>query len=193
MSCSPAGFPRRRDRADQGGRRQAGLLRPGAGAGEEADALGRRRVGHRGHGGGRPHRPGLDLGPRAGDPAQRQQGHPGVRRRRDRPRRGDRRLPGDGRGRGPARHPLRLRQRKHRPRQLQESLHPRLGARRDPQRADRPAPSRHPRARVEESGDGEFRRQAARGRRRSSTMARSRWPRRSSRSSIIGRARSAGR
>ena len=40
---------------------------------------------------------------------QRRQGHPGVRRRRDRPRRGDRRLSRNGRGRRPARHPLRLR------------------------------------------------------------------------------------
>ena len=101
----------RRDRADQGERREADLLRAGARAGEEADALGRRRAGDRGHGGRRPYRPGLDLGPGAGDPAQRRQGHSGVRRRRDRPRRGDRRLSRNGRGRRPARHALRLRAR----------------------------------------------------------------------------------
>ena len=125
-------------------------------------------------------------------PARRRR-HPGVRRRRDRPGRGDRRLSGNGRGRGAARHPLRLRPRMHRPREFQEGLHPRLGPRRDPVGPDRPAPAGHPGPRAQEPRDGEFRRQAARGRADSSTRARSKWPRPSSRSSIIGPARCAAR
>ena len=81
----------------------------------------------------------------------------------------------------------------HRPPQFQEGLHPRLGARRDPVGADRPAPAGHPGARAQEPRDGELRRQAARGRPDCSTRARSRWPRPSSRSSIIGPARCAAR
>ena len=54
---------------------------------------------------------------------------------------------------------------------------------------DRPAPAGDPGARAQEPGDGEFRRQAARGRDSGSTKARSKWPRPSSRSSIIGPAR----
>ena len=173
--------------------RQADRLRAGAGAGQEADALGRRRAGDRGDGGRRPYRPGVDQRARAGNPAARRRRHAGVRRRRDRPRRGDRRLPRNGRGRGPARHPLRLRDRVHRPRQFQEGVHPRLGARRHSLGADRPAPAGDPGARAQEPRDGEFRRQAARSRRSSSTRARSKWPRPSSRSSIIGRARCAAR
>ena len=60
------------------------------------------------------------------------QAHSGVRRRRHRPRRGDRGLSRDGRGRGPARHALRLRDRKHRASQFQKGLHSRVGARCDP-------------------------------------------------------------
>ena len=62
-----------------------------------------------------------------------------------------------------------------------------------PSRPDRPAPAGDPGPRAQEPRDGEFRRQAARGRADCSTRARSRWPRRSSRSSIIGRARCAAR
>ena len=154
----------RRDRADQGQWRQADRLRARAGAGQEADALGRRRAGDRGDGGRRPYRPGLDQRAGAGNPAPRRGRHPGVRRRRHRPRRGDRRLSRNGRGRRAARHPLRLRPRMHRPSQFQEGLPPRLGARRDPLGPDRPAPAGHPGARAQEPRDGEFRRQAARGR-----------------------------
>ena len=63
---------------------------------------------HRGHGGGRPYRAGLDQRAGAGDPAAYARGA-GVRRRRHRPRRGDARLSRDGRLRRAARHPLRLR------------------------------------------------------------------------------------
>ena len=124
---------------------------------------------------------------------QRQQGYPGVRRRRHRSRRGDRGLSRNGRSRRPARHAVRLRDREHRPSELQEGVHPGLGARRDPIGADRPAPAGHSRPRTQEPRDGEFRRQAARGRRSGSTRARSKWPRPSCRSSIIGRARCAAR
>ena len=99
----------RRDRPDQGQWRQIDLLRPGAGAGEEADPLGRRRAGDRGDGGGRPYRPGLDLGARPGDIAAARRRAADLRRRRHRPWRADRRLSGDGRGRRPIGHPLRLR------------------------------------------------------------------------------------
>ncbi len=44
---------------------------PALSAREEADALERRRAGHRGHGGRRPHRAGRDLGAGAGNPAAR--------------------------------------------------------------------------------------------------------------------------
>ncbi len=183
----------RRDRSDQGQRRQADLLRPGARAGQETDALGRRRLGDRGDGGRRPYRPGLDLGPGAGNPAARRARHPGVRRRRDRPRRSDRGLSRNGRGRGPARHPLRLRDRMHRPRQFQEGLHPRLGPRRDPLGADRPAPAGDPGARAQEPGDGSISPPSSARSPTCSTRARSKWPRPSSRSSIIGPARCAAR
>ena len=99
----------RRDRPDQGQWREADLLRPGAGAGQEADPLGRRRAGHRGDGGGRPYRPGLDLGARPGNPAAARRRGADLRRRRHRPWRADRRLSRNGRGGRPARHPLRLR------------------------------------------------------------------------------------
>ena len=46
-------------------------FRAGAGAGQEADALGRRRAGDRGDGGRRPYRPGVDQRAGAGDPAAR--------------------------------------------------------------------------------------------------------------------------
>ena len=132
MSCWPAAFRRAARSSGSRAWRQADRLRARAGAGQEADALGRRRAGDRGHGGRRPHRPGVDQRAGAGNPAARRRRHPGVRRRRDRPRRGDRRLSRNGRGRGPARHPLRLRARMHRPPQLQEGLPPRLGPRRHP-------------------------------------------------------------
>ena len=143
-------------------------------AGQEADPLGRRCAGHRGDGGGRPYRPGLDLGARPGDLAAARRRGADLRRRRHRPWRADRRLSGDGRGRRPARHPLRLRHRMHRPSQFQEGLHPRLGPRRDHLGADRSAPAGHPGPRAQESRDGKLRRQAARGRRSCSTRARSR-------------------
>ena len=101
-------------RRDQGQRRQADLLRAGAGAGQEADPLGRRCAGGRGDGGRRPYRPGLDQRAGAGNPARSRRAGAGVRRRRDRARRGDRRLSRHGRGGRPARHALRLRDRKHR-------------------------------------------------------------------------------
>ena len=69
-SCWPAACPRGAgDRAHQGRRRAAGVLRPGAGDRQEARAHGRRRHHHRGHGGGRPYRPGFDRRPGAGDTA----------------------------------------------------------------------------------------------------------------------------
>ena len=75
-------------RAVKDGGAKADLLRPGAGAGQAAGALRRRRAGHRGHGGGRPYRPGLDHRAGPGDPAAHPRGA-GLRRRRHRPRRGD--------------------------------------------------------------------------------------------------------
>ena len=48
-----------RDRRGQGRWRQADRLRPGAGAGQEADPLGRRCAGDRRDGGRRPYRPGV--------------------------------------------------------------------------------------------------------------------------------------
>jgi enoyl-[acyl-carrier protein] reductase II len=68
-SCSPAACRRRARSTGSRARRQADLLRARARARQEADPLGRRRAGDRGHGGGRPYRPGLDLGAGAGDPA----------------------------------------------------------------------------------------------------------------------------
>ena len=103
----------------------------------------------------------------------------------------DRRLSRNGRGRRAARHPLRLRARMHRPSQFQEGLHPRLGARRDHPRADRSAAAGDPGPRAQNREMEAFAAQAARGRANCSTAARSRWPRPSSRSSIIGPARSA--
>ena len=131
--------PRRRPaagRRDRRGSRRAGreadLLRAGAGARQEADPLGRRRAGHRGHGSRRPYRPGLDLGAGAGNPARRRR----ARFRCSSPAAsaaarliaGYLEMGAVGR---PARHPLRLRHRMHRPSQLQEGVHPRLGPRRD--------------------------------------------------------------
>ncbi len=46
------------------------VFTPGAGAGQEADALGRRRAGDRGDGGRRPYRPGVDQRAGAGNPAR---------------------------------------------------------------------------------------------------------------------------
>ena len=181
------------DRAHQEPWRQADRLHARARAGQEADALGRRRAGDRGDGGRRPHRPGVDQRAVPGNPAPRFGGHPGVRRRRDRPRRGDRRLSRNGRGRGAARHPLRLLPRMHRPRQFQEGLPSRLGPRRNSFGPDRSAPAGHSGPRAQEPGDGEFRGQAARGRASSWTKARSKWPRPSCRSSIIGPAHFAAR
>ncbi len=57
---------------------------------KQAGAHGRRRHRHRGHGGRRPYRSGLDRRAGAGDPAPCARGA-GLRRRRHRPRRGDRR------------------------------------------------------------------------------------------------------
>ena len=195
MSCSPAAS--RRAGRSSGSRRSGAKLiglRARAGAGEEADALGRRRAGDRGHGGRRPYRPGLDL----------------ACWRRKSCRIVAKDIPvfvagGIGRGEAIAAYlemgavgvQLGTRfvcaTRVHRPRQLQEGVHPRLGPRRDPLGPDRPAPAGHPGPRAQEPRDGEFRRQAARGRADCSTRARSRWPRPSSRSSIIGPARCAAR
>ena len=47
---------------------------------------------------------------------------------------------------------------------FKKRLPPRLGARCDPLGADRPTPAGHPGARAQEPGDGQLRRQAARGR-----------------------------
>ena len=131
----PAG---RRHQKGQGRRRQGGLLRPGAGAGEEAGALRRRCAGDRGLRGRRAYRPGLAERAGAGDPAAYPR-RAGLRRRRHRPGRGDPVLSGDGRGRRPARHPFRLRHRMHRPPALQARLHPRQCAGRDADPADRRA------------------------------------------------------
>ena len=49
-----------RHAAGEARRRQADVLRAGAGAGQEAGPLGRRCDRHRGQGGGRPYRPGVD-------------------------------------------------------------------------------------------------------------------------------------
>ncbi len=173
-------------------RRQADRLRPRAGTGQEADPLGRRRAGDRGDGGRRPYRPGLDQRAGAGNPAPCRGRHSGVRRRRDRPRRGDRGLSRNGRGRGPARHALRLRHRMHRPRQFQEGLPPRFGPRRHSQRPDRSAPAGHPGPRAQESGNGSTSPPSRRSR-RPARRARSKWARPSCRSSIIGPARCAAR
>ena len=82
-----------------------------------------------GIGGRRPYRPGVADRAGAGNPAAYPR-RAGVRRRRPRPRRGDPGLPGNGRVRRAARHPLRRRHRKHRPPALQAGLRPRLRARR---------------------------------------------------------------
>ena len=89
------------------------------------------------------------------------QGHPGVRRGRDRTRRGDRGISRDGRGRSPARHPLRLRATRASPMRTSRtpSSAPRRATR--PQCPDRPAPSGHPCPRTQEQGDRALRRQAA--------------------------------
>ena len=83
--------------------------------------------------------------------------------------------------------------RMHRPRQFQEGLHPRLGARRDPVGPDRPAAAGHPGARAEEPRDGAISPPSSARSPDCSTRARSKWPRPSSRSSIIGPARCAAR
>jgi enoyl-[acyl-carrier protein] reductase II len=59
---------------------------------------------------------------------------------------------------------FRLRDREHRPPRFQEGVLPRQRARRDHQRADRPAPAGDPGARAQEQGHRGVRRQAARGR-----------------------------
>jgi enoyl-[acyl-carrier protein] reductase II len=62
--------PGRRSKRHQGWRRQGDLLRPRAGAGQEAGAQRRRCAGHRGLGGRRPYRPGVAHRAGAGDPAR---------------------------------------------------------------------------------------------------------------------------
>ncbi|CAA9502546.1 MAG: Enoyl-[acyl-carrier-protein] reductase [FMN], partial [uncultured Sphingomonadaceae bacterium] len=156
---------RRRDRANQGGGCEARLLRSRAQPRQAADPLQGRRPGDRGHGGGRPHRPGVYLRARPGDPAGGRGRHPRVRRRRHRPRRGDRRISGDGRGGRPARHPLRLRDRVRRPPEFQARLPTRLRPRRGGERPARRAAPRDPRPRAQEQGHRAVHRQAARGRR----------------------------
>ena len=151
-------------RGDQGDRRQGDLLRPRAEPCQETDPLGRRRAGGRGDGGRRAYRPGVDQRARAGNPARGRRAGAGVRRRRDRPRRGDQRLSRHGRGGRPARHALRLRDRKHRASQFQEGVLPRLRARRGVERPDRPAPAGHPGPRAQECRRRIVHRQAARGR-----------------------------
>ena len=141
----------RGDRPDQGQWRQIDRLRPRAGPRQEAHPIGRRRAGDRGDGGGRAHRSGLDQRAGAGNPPRGGQGHSGVRRRRDRARRGDCRLSRDGGGRGPARHALRLRDRVHRPCQFQEGVPARQCPRRHPLGPDRPAPAGDPGTRAQES------------------------------------------
>ena len=123
----PAARRRDRTRIKQGGAKVM-CFAPALVIAQQAGALGRRRHRHRGHGGGRPYRPGLDQRAGAGDPAGDPRGA-GVRRRRHRPRRGDRRLSRDGRLRLPARHALRLRDRIDRPSEFQAGLLPRRGAR----------------------------------------------------------------
>ena len=80
-----------------------------------------------------------------------------------------------------------------RPPQFQEGLHPRLGARRGAERPDRPAPAGDPGPRAQEPRDREPSPPSSARSPNCSTRARSKWPRRSSRSSIIGPERCAAR
>ena len=156
MSCSPAACRPGGHRGDQGERRQGDLLRAGAGAGQEADALGRRRAGDRGHGGRRPHRPGLDLRAGAGNPAALADDMPVFV------------AGGIGRGEAIAGYlemgavgvqlgtRFACAHRMHRPPQVQEGLLPRQGARRDRQGPDRPAPAGDPGPRAQEQREENF-------------------------------------
>ena len=113
----------------EGWRSKADRLHPGAGAGAPAGPQRRRRDGDRGLGSRRPYRPGVAERAGAGDPAAYPR-RAGVRRRRAGARRGDPRLPGDGRVRRAARHPLRRHHGVHRASEVQAGLHPRQRARR---------------------------------------------------------------
>ena len=135
------GLPSRdADPRPEGQRRQGGLLRAQPRRRPQAGAQRGRRARHRGHGGGRPYRPGLDLGPGPGDPAARARGA-GLRRRRDRPRRHGGGLSQHGGGGRADGHRLRLRHGVDRPPGLQAGLHPRQRARRRAVGAGRPASS----------------------------------------------------
>ena len=127
----------RHHRAGQGRWRQAPVFRPEPRRRQAPGARGRRCADHRRHGGRRPHRPGGDQRARPGDPAAPARGA-GVRRRRHRPRRGDRRLSAHGRRRLPDGHALRVRQRIDRPSALQGGVHPGERPRRHAVRSDRP-------------------------------------------------------
>ena len=127
--AAPSGAPRRAGPRWSASRRRLSLAKRLVRAGADALVIEGSR-GRRAYRAGEPQRAG------AGDPAAHARGA-GVRRRRHRPGRGDPRLPGDGRGRRAARHALRLRDREHRASALQAGLHPRRGAGRGADRADR--------------------------------------------------------
>ena len=193
MSCSPAALPSAAaiQRIRDGGARVV-CFAPALVIAQQAGAHGRRCDRHRGQRGRRPYRPGLDRGAGAGGLAAHQRGA-GLRRRRHRPRRGDPVLSRNGRGRGAARHPLRLRPRIDRASAFQARLHPRLGARCGAVGAARRALSGDPGARPRQPGDRAVPRGAARRSSTGSTTASCRKRRRSSRSSISGPARCAAR
>ena len=131
------GLPPRGHPAAQGGRGQGRLLRAGAGARQEAGAHRRRRARDRGHGGRRPYRAGLDLGPGAGDPALRR---PRCRCSSPAASAAARRSRPIWRWVRPACSSARVRLRRgiDRPSALQAGLHPRRGARRHAVGPDRP-------------------------------------------------------
>ena len=142
----------RHHRAGQGRWRQALVLRPEPRRRQAPGARGRRCADHRRHGGRRPHRPGGDQRARPGDPAAPARGA-GVRRRRHRPWRGDRRLSAHGRRRLPDGHALRVRQQIDRPPALQGGVHPGERPRRHAVRSDRPRVQGDPGAGARQSGD----------------------------------------
>ena len=148
----------------QGRRRQAVVLCPEPRGRKEADPHRCRRPDHRGHGGGRPYRPGGHQRAGAGDPAGGARGA-GVRRRRHRPWRGHRRLSAHGRRRLPARHPFRLRQRIDRASELQAGLHPRQRPRCRALGADRSGVQGDPGPRARQPGHPAVRPDPGRGHR----------------------------
>ena len=125
------------------------------------------------------------CGTGAGDPAERIAGRAGVRRRRNRPRRSDRGLSGNGRVGRAARHPLRCATES-----IAHANFKKAFIRASARDAiaigpDGPALPVIPVRALKNAGIEQFRRQAARSRAAARRRARSKWPRPSCRSSII--------